>query len=233
MSNVAQLFGDYFRKKSESYSDVHLSPNKLRPRGWLEEFRVEIFQTVDNLSLKSGVLWSRLTGKIYKLEHSQLSVVLALYSNDAILWLDDHSDNFDFEIFIRREDLLTWLPDQLEDFLDLLIQTKFNFLGRPQLIRSVSAIPTFTEEEMAFYTQSQQGREGILEQERRFADIVDQIQPPICTSSQDRVFHLNFYVWTKILGKVIKIHCSFGSENAFSYEAIQLTEQLGKFFVPS
>jgi hypothetical protein len=231
MSNKKQLFADFFSNKIASDPGVKLPASEPRPHGWFEEFRAETFQTPHNPTLKTGTLWSKLSGIVYKIESSQLSVVLALYA-DTILWLDDHSNDTDFNAFVRREQVSKWLPQNIEALLDLLIATKFNFLGRPQLVRSALEIPTFSERQKALMAKSKEALTKLSIQEKDLAKIAEQIHPPKFISRDEGTFQLNFCLWTKILGKVIKIHCYF-EQDKFRYEAILLAEQIGNFLVPS
>jgi hypothetical protein len=232
MHEVKQMFADFFRRKYEAYSEIQQPIHRSQPRGWLEEFRAEAFQTAYYPTLKTGALWSRLSGEVYEIAHFQLSVVLALYGDGTILWLDDHSSELDFEEFIRREHLMTWLPDQMDDLLDLLIETKFKFFGQPRLIHNVSEVPRLTEREKSLQATSKEGMEAFLEEEKLLDSIAAQIQPPVCAPDRSGAFQLSFCMWTRILGKVIITHCSFESDESFSYEAIQLAEQVGRFLVP-
>ena len=234
MSYKKHLFADFFRSKIESDPDTRLPPREPQLRGWLEEYRVEVFQTPHEPLLLEGVLWSKLAGSVYKIERSQLSVVLAHYEDNTILWLDDHSDDTDFKAFVRREQLSKWLPQNREALLDVLIATKFNFLGRPQLVRNPSEIPTFSETQLTSVAKSKGAREKISEQKALLARIQSQIQPPNCVIVQDQNIQLDFCIWAKILGRVIKINCFFGTKNDhFLYKGVQLAEQVGNFLIPS
>ncbi len=231
-SSMRRLFADFFRRRYDLHPQAHAPIDESRVRGWFEEYRVETFRSERFPLLRTGDLWSRLSGKVYDLTHFQLMVILVLYDDDTILWLDDHSDDADFEEFIRRERLPEWLPGQIDELVQLLIETKFSYLGRPQLIRNVSEIPKLTEREKSWQAESKAGLEALQEEEKRLASVTNQIQSPACTSQPDGTFRLGFCIWTKILGKVINIACTFGPDHRFSYEAVLLTEHVGRSFVP-
>jgi hypothetical protein len=173
-----------------------------------------------------------LAGKIYKVERTQLSVVLAFYEEGPVLWLDDHTGEADFETFMKREELKKWLPHQMAPLLDLLIETKFNFLGRPQLIHSATDIPKLTQKQIDRMSKSKDAMAKFHEKEKLLAKITDQIQPPVCHSNNDQEFQISFYIWTKILGNILRIDCFFRGDHGFSYELTQLGDQIGAFIVP-
>lgn len=178
MSNEQQMFANFFRKRFETHSEAQFVARRPQPRGWFEELKLEAFQTPYLPLLRTGALWSRLSGRVYEIGHFQLSVVLALYDDGTILWLDDHSSDTDFEVFIGREHLVTWLPYEVDDFLNLLTQTKFNYLGEPQLVRSILEIPKLTEQERSLQAKSETGHAALLEEEKLLNSIAGQVQPP-------------------------------------------------------
>jgi hypothetical protein len=169
--------------------------------------------------------------------------VVAHYDDGTILWLDDHLDDADFSGFVQRERLAEWLPDHLNEILELLLETKFYFLGWPQLIHSVSDIPLIPERYTSHLTDpkddyllssldQQKALESLREADRRLASVADQIRAPESIRLEDGSTRLIFYIWTKILGKVVRLDTYFGVDNSFKYEAAQLTEQVGYFTVP-
>ena len=232
--DVRRELSVFFREKYRLFPEVRLHSPEPLPRGWLEEVRAEIFQvaTLGDVSLLSERLWSGLSGKVYKILYGELSVILAHYNDGTILWLDDHSSDSDFQNFVRRERLLEWLPHQVDRLVNLLIETKLNFLGKPQLVNNVMEVPLMPESQKALWAGNEQVQEVLLEQENRLADISDRVRPPMLTADLTGGFQLNFYIWTKILGKVINIHCFFGPGNTFRYRGVQLTQFVGRYLVP-
>ncbi len=212
--NLERLLGDFFETRVKSSPDVQMPAKSPRPRGWFEEFRAEGFQTVFSPIQKSGSLWSKLSGRVYEVSRFQLSAILALYDANTILWLDDHSDDSDFQTFVHRERLTTWLPEQANDLVDLVVATKLNYLGEPRLVSSSSEIP------------------GFIEADKDSVSIADQIYPATCVHLPEGVFRSSFCVWTRILGKLVKVDCFFGLDHTFDLETVLLAEQIGNFFVP-
>lgn len=188
--------------------------------------------TWSNVSLQTGELWSELSGKVYLVSNGQLSAVLASYNDGTILWLDDHSKDADFQSFTRRERLLEWLPHWMDKLVHLLIKTRLNFLGGPQLIKSAMEVPESSESQKALWVEDEEVQRFLLEQEKRLADISGQIRPPAVITAQERGLDVSFHVWTKILGKVISVHCFFGPNRTFRYEGVQLTQFVGNHIVP-
>lgn len=227
---IAEFFGVKYRLSPE----VSLPSPESLPRGWFEEVRAGMFRstTSSNVSLQTGELWSELSGKVYVVSNGQLSVVLARYNDGTILWLDDHSKDADFQSFIRRERLLAWLSHRLDKLLHLVIETRLNFLGRPQLISSAMEVPELSEGQKTLWIEDEETQRFLLEQEKRLADISGQIRPPALVTGQEGGLDASFYVWTKILGKIISVRCFFGPNSTFRCEGAQLTQFVGNYIVP-
>jgi hypothetical protein len=227
MNDVHQLIADFFKScyESQTGSVWSFDQNSRRLPAFVE-IRAEIFKDTYNTyaSERTGGLWSELSCKVYKVASKKLSVIVALYGDKDILWLDNHSDDSDFEILVRRERLIEWLPYRLDELLDLLIETKLNYLLWPLLVRMVSEVPPYKEEYRALSDP-----EFVVEMDKRLAKVANQIQPPRCVRDRNGAFQLSFCVWTKVLGRVIRIDCTFGPNHSFRYESTQLTDQVGMF----
>jgi hypothetical protein len=141
---------------------------------------------------------------------------MAIYQDHTILWLDNHSDSLDFEMFARREKLLTWFPDQVSELVHLLIQTKFNYLGQPSLIQTILDVPGFVR-----YDKDQ--KEHLL-------TISERIQPPKYLD-RNGDFQLVFFLWTKLGGKIVKISCIFHRDGTFECEGKTLMTSVGDFLM--
>ncbi len=230
-----QLIVDFFRNQCESHPNVLSPARSPRPRGFAEEHRADEFRSGKNFSTRQiGDQWSGLSGKVYEASGKILSVILALYDDKNVLWLDNHTDDSDFEAFIRRELVLEWLPHRVDELLDLLIGTKLKFLGRPQLVHVASEVPVLTQADRDLFKseKSEEDVQFIKKMDKRLAGIAGQIQPPTCSRGQNGEFRLNFCVWTKLLGKAIKIDCTFGPDYSFRYAGTQLAKEVGKFAAP-
>ena len=226
-------FADYFKKQWMSRPEVQLSAQR-GVRGWSEEFRADIFQNVGYPSKKwESPLGSQFSASIYTIIAPHLSVVLALYNDNTLLWLDDHSSDTDFAEFIRRENLLLWLPNQLDKFVELLVETKFNFLGWPQFLSKASDIdkvPDEIKDKQSLF--GHQHMEAMLDAEKRIDEIMGIIHPPTLDEYEEGEFRLQFYIWTKLFGRVIKLTCFLGGDDLFSYEGIQLAHDVGFNTIP-
>ncbi len=241
MSNsIESQMADFFRKQYESRPAVR---QKIKgPRVWGEDFRAEIFAKAHQPRLRTRAPWDGLSGTIYELWSSSVSVVLAVYSDGTILWLDDHSDDSDFVEFIRREHLLEWVPDRLDEFLVLLVEGKLNYLGWIRLIGSVSDIPPLPVEIRNWYTnpekwkgsttEFERAQQFVLELDKRLAAVADQIKPPACSISNEGEIQLSFYVWTKWLGKVIRFNCFLTPDYGFRLDGVELVEEVGFSIAP-
>jgi len=233
--NIHRRFADFFRMRQkqspERKNKFRLGPQK----GWLEEIRAEAFSTSDygEVSVKEGGLWSRLSAKIYIIESiGFLSVVLAYYDDDTILWLDDHSSNSDFGVFVKNERLWTLLPERREDLIALLIATKLNYFGLPQLISAASDIPSLSEEGLEIWSRNPQAQNQLAEAQQRLEQVSEKIAPPNMLAGQNQAFELDFFIWTKIIGRVIRARFVFGQDGYFLYEDNELAQFVGRYLVP-
>ena len=148
--------------------------------GWLEQARIDAFNQLleENVILKQGLPWNILMGKVYMVVYFHITAILALYPDETILWLDDHSSNSDYEVFMQRENLLSWPPDRKDQLIQLLVETKFNFLGWPRVIYSAVDIP--------------QRKNKIKESQKRLTWVTQKIFPPIYDQNLDGSVRLHF-----------------------------------------
>ena len=212
---MKKKFADFFINQTEltSSSDENEIP------GWMEHFRAEIFQNEDSFycSLLKEGLYSTIQGDIYRIDHSGygfLSAILAYYKdNNEILWLDNHNANSDFERFILREKILHWLPNKADEFARLFVETKLNYLGEPKAVHDVSHIMRSEEEVKRIRSLSMAFQDKILEEERRLEKIANRLHPSISIFAQG-TFRLDFYLWTKIRGRVIHIRSDIDARRA-------------------
>jgi hypothetical protein len=228
------IFADFFKRQLETRPEVQL-PASSGVRGFMEEFRAEVFQALDYEAheLEKASLGTRLSSKIYVIMTSHLSVKLALYWNGTILWLDDHSSDSDFIEFVRREDLISWLPERVHELLELLIETKFSFMGWPQLITSVSDINGMPDQVRGAMSElGEEWLQSLSDADERLSDVADLIHPPTWIQEESGEFILRFCVWTKINGNVVEINCFLGGNSLFRYESAQLTHSVGFYIVP-
>jgi hypothetical protein len=228
---IAKFLGD----RCETTGDTWLAAPELQAALALAHDRAASLHTkfLTACCQESGRLWSELSGQVFKMhrtDHRSVSVVVALYDERDILWLDCLSRGPDFETFVRRERLTGWLPHRLEDFVELLTKTKLHILLMPRMVRSISEIPPLTARHRS--TLASQEPEFLAGMDERLAGLAGQIQPPECVSDPDGTFRLVFYLWTEILGKVIRSECSLGPGCSFTCRATQLTEEVGMFIPP-
>ncbi len=226
-----QIFAEFFKNQWESRPSVRVAAQRGF-RGYMEEVRAHEFQSTDyQINPWTGPLWSQLSGSIYAMVARYYSVVLATFEDKTILWLDDHSSNVDFAEFVRREQLMNWLPDQMDDVLEILIKTKFNFLGWPKLVNSILDIPNIPVYKE--YPEVNRGHsQDMQDAEMRLTNIADRLYPPTVTEIRKNEFELRFCIWTKLFGQVIDISCFLGGSDVFKYEGNQLVHLVGFYVVP-
>jgi hypothetical protein len=225
MADVESRIHDFFKKRLKSHPQI-AQPHQVH--GWNEEHRARAFDQTSKYGFleKNTSSYITLMGSVYSVHVSTLITIFAVY-DDALLWLDDHTDNADFGFFIRREKLLDWIPDRFSDLITLIAETKLNFWGFPRIISSTSDIPPIAERYRAYLTSDEWEA-----WEKRLTDVVDQIYSPRFTVKENGTLELNFCIWTNISGNVIDLSCSFDSKQDFAYSGKILARATGNYYVP-
>lgn len=199
-------------------------------RGWLEEIRVEVFQNRDNFDYHqlTGDPFSSVQGNVYQISAKSISAILAYYENDdEIFWLDNHNSNIDLEHFFFREKFLDWLPAEVNKVAQVFMETKLNYLGMPKLIQDVSEI---TKNKDNFF-EFRRRKFNSIEELQKLQNLIDRLHNP-SVSLINGIFHLDFCLWTKILGRIIKIQSTIDSEGHIKYSGEQLAQEIGNWHVP-
>jgi hypothetical protein len=234
LENITRQFADFFKSKQKPPPEG-TKKYRLRPqKGWLEEVRAEAFGTLipGQVSLREGTLWSKLSARVFIIVGMSIYAILAYYDDGTILWLDDHEANDDFEKFSKNEHLWTWLPEHKEDLIELLIETKMHFFGKPQLINSISDIPSYTKQELDQMANDPLLMSQLLEIQQKLEHLSEKIIPPDLLIESDKTFELTFFVWTHILGRIVRAQFKFGKDGLFLYEGNELLKEAGRFSVP-
>jgi hypothetical protein len=192
-------------------------------------FRLDFISPEHYALIDKDETWSGLTGNIYEFVGGHpFSIILANYEDGTLLWLDDHLNDTDFEVFFHRERLSTWISDRTNELLNLLVATKLNYLANPKLIRTASDIPTLTELEKKEYRSSTTGGKELLLLEENLTSVANTIEPPSYFWGNDGIGHLRFFVWTQIYGLVLEINCHFDQSTFFSHQAEMIASSVGK-----
>jgi hypothetical protein len=224
----------FFARQRLLHSEVNQPASGVRPLGYLEHTRAENFQGLRSgmVRIKDNPTLSSLSAQILEISMFALSAVVAFYRSGKVLWLDNHADDEDFEAFLRREGLIEWLPDRWSELLELLCETKLNYLGLPRLIRDVHEIPRPSEESMAIIGKDPRVQAQLAEEAELIASIADQIEPPTVMDLAGDGFELKFTVWTKIYGRLLKLNCRLTTGGGFQFEGSELAKLVGAGIVP-
>ena len=235
LENITRQFAEFFKSKQKP-PPKGTTKYRLRPqKGWLEDVRTEAFANLipEQASQKEGRLWSKLNAKVFLVAHMSITAIVAYYEDGTILWLDDHEADDDFEAFAKIERLCAWLPNQKEDLTELLIKTKLNFLGVPQLINTISDIPSYSKQDLVqLAKQPLFPLNEYLEIQQQMEQLSGKIIPPNLLTTPDGGFELSFFVWTYINGRIIHAQYKFGQDGLFLYEGKELMKFAGRFSVP-
>ena len=230
MTALSQKLETFFKSRS---SDPKISlPSSIG--GWFEQARVTAFQSLyaENISKKTENHYARLTATIYEVFSGGFVAIVASYPDQTILWLDDHSTVSPYQAFVSREQLVQWLPHRINELAQLIVETRFNFLGMPRLLYSTADIMYRSEERNERLAQSEIGRETLLYNQTKFAELADRITSPRLHTGFDEEITLTFFLWTRIRGKVFEVRCVLGSAEKFIYTFVELADWLGDFHLP-
>jgi len=224
----------FFRSRSLLHPEVNRPAPSPRPRGMFDQSRAKNFAWLDPrmARVKTGPLWSDLSAQVCEISEMALSAVVAVYRGGKILWLDNHADDADFEQFLRREPILGSLPDESARVLSLLCETKLNYLGWPQVIKSTADIPRLSEAQRKLMGDPVQLRAQLADEEALLASIAEQVEPPVITALEGGGFELGFCLWTKILGRVLRMQTSLKPDGSFRLEGSELAKLVGNGIVP-
>jgi hypothetical protein len=223
----------FFENLSRNRPGANAPASGPRPYGWFEQIRVDTFEHNDPaVSLKTGPPWEMLSAEILECWLRNLIVVLAQYADGTLLWLDDHSSDVDFNTFMRREHLLEWLPDRLDDLLELLIQTKFSFLGYPRQINEIGDVPPASDLLGRQPIVDERYLKALREQQRKLASVASRIGPPRLAARRHGGYELTFCVWTRIHGRVIRLRCILHPRTGFAFKGEELASWVGAGIAP-
>jgi|GEM_PF-2638457 len=230
MTALSEKLETFFKSRSD---DPKLSlPSSMG--GWFEQARASTFRSLyaENIKQKTEDHYAGLTAAIYEVFSSGIVAIIALYPDETILWLDDHSTVSPYQAFVSREQLVQWLPHRINELAQLIVETRFNFLGMPRLLHSTTNIMHRSEERNERLAQSEVGRETLLYNQTKCVELADRIIPPRLHSAFDEEITLTFFLWARIRGKVFEVQCVLGSAETFSYTAIELADWFGDFHLP-
>lgn len=243
MDSTERLILQYLHNILPVHPKIPFNEPNERPRGLFAEFRLEGFKDatkVVNIRPLVESFWTEISCKVYRINngHHYLWLIIALYDEGIVLWLDNEADDRDFALFARREKLWSWLGASVDNFIELLLQSKLSYLGQPRLLRDVADIPLFPEDMWNWQlptdndVQRENRRKAHDAHEERLRHVTPLIQPPAIIQNSDGAFDLRFCIWTKVLGRVYDIHCSLGPSRPFTYKGFLLAEWVGKGFAP-
>lgn len=230
MEIIVTQITTYLQAKASEAKNKY--PSNLR--GWAEETRLIGFEPQDirHIIMQEDPPYSRLLASVFKVTTVyDLTLIMAIYKDGTILWLDDHSDDEDYKLFISREALLDWLPEKINEYSSLFIETKLNFLGEPRLISSITDIPPKAEHVVKEWTESPEGRELSKQYDNSLNKLIKLIYPPKLTISSDGLFSISLFVWTRIIGFVYHIQIDV-TQNVLRYNGLRIEEGIGHYFVP-
>lgn len=216
----------YFRDLAAANPEL-MQPHQ--PRGWAEGARILFFNDPDQAYKEclDETGFDRLSVGIYRISQDFMRIVVAYYSEDRILWLDNHLNHQDFCKFWTTEQLADWLPSNPVPLANLITLTKLNFLGFPKLVQSVSEIMFIPERRKSYWRE-----QDIQEWHEQLSVLPYQVEPPSIGKADDGRYLLTFFVWTEIVGQLFRVQCLLNGEPPFAYHLEQLAVGVGNYFTP-
>lgn len=226
-NEIVAAIQDYFK----NYDETH--PAVIESTGWLAMLRDLLPQDIPTANIEKisihPLFTHQINASIYQVYDDRLPMMIAIYDDGMVLWLDDVSNNDDFVIFSQRENLINQVLANPHAAAGLLVKTKFAFWYRPQLILSAYDVPQHLESTDVQPIEDEGLQEWYAEKERRFYSIINKVFPPVVTQDQHTAT-LVFYVWTHAYGKILHIQCNFRFDGSFDYHIVELVEQVGYCF---
>lgn len=224
--------------KIRKYFQEQLTDSRASERGKIpgvfEALRPQLSQNAEgNIELIKEFDQLPLSGNLCRFffdRMQMLTAIFALYQDNTILWLDDHSNDLDYEEFLRREDLLKKMYGQWEAFVHFIIYTKFNYLENPRLIHSISDIPPIKQEVKDLASKSGTLDE-ILRKEAELESLRNRLKP-LNITLRAGVVVMEFYVWTSFFGRVVRIKCFLDTDGDFEYEGDIVADLVGHYVLP-
>jgi hypothetical protein len=225
---ITTLINDYFKHLYETRPEVRLHKQPElnlsfpgRPPGPLAHGRVEDAMTgsfpYGSITKYEGEPWTEFSFDIYDCclgnWGASPTVVVAINKDNRVLWLDDHTDDRDFSIFARQEQLFNWLPQRKEELLDVLLRTKLHYIGGGSLsiARHQSDIPEVSTQ---------------VNLNKKQREALNTIKEPLLAELEGGSYSLKFYVWAGVHGRIIEIRCIL-SEKEFHFEGTDLAGGVG------
>lgn len=173
-----------------------------------------------------------LSAKIIELHHSHpgatYSVVFAVYGDGTLLWLDDHTNNHEFDTFWKRENI-QW--QDAHEAADFMMKIKFHYLpepGRYFILNSVEDIPQARYRAILVQENAFQELE---EYNKKLTDVAHLIYAPALNTNASGI-HLRFCVYIHAGGRVWSLSCHFDSNGDLTYTGEILGDWVGQAFAP-
>ena len=188
-----------------------------------------------NIRRRDEALFTPLSAQIYVVGHyfpgSARCAVFAVYNDDTLLWLDDHSNNRDFDVFWQREKFQWQNADDLAHFMML---TKFHYLGLPSLtviLNTIADVPQAKWRKLILKMKEDGYLKDLFDFEQKLADLAPRLYRTSLKVDQ-RGLELRFCVWLMVAGQVFDITCRFEPNGTLSYHGKELAVWVGQADMP-
>jgi hypothetical protein len=170
---------------------------------------------------------AKITGAGYYHPGGTHSVVFAVYCDGTLLWLDDHTNNQEFDTFWRRENILWQNAPEAAAFM---METKFHYVpepGRYFILNSVADIPQGFRD----YLVQKEAHKELEDYDKSLADVAPLIYAPSLIAD-DSGIHLRFCVYIDAGGRVWSLNCHFDLNGCLTHTGEILGDWVGDAFAP-
>lgn len=154
--------------------------------------------------------------------------MFAVYGDGTLLWLDDHTNNREFDTFWKRENILWQNATEAAVFM---MKTKFHCVpepGRYFILNSVEDIPQARYRAILVQENAFQELE---EYDNKLADIAPLIYAPTL-ATDDSSIQLRFCVYIHAGGRVWSLISHFDSNGNLTHTDEILGDWVGEAFAP-
>jgi hypothetical protein len=156
------------------------------------------------------------------------TAIFAIYDDEPLLWLDDHTSNTEFDAFWQRENI-RW--ENAYEAIRFMMITKFYYLPDPSRYTILNSVTDIPQERYRAFLMEENLNEELEKFERRLADVAPHIYPPSLTID-DTGIHLWFCLHLLIGGRVSSINCDFNSNRDLTCKSEVLGNGVGEIFMP-
>jgi|GEM_PF-6465443 len=213
LEQIIAFFDEVY--STQVHADDEWSPDGVI-RGWAETWRPTFFTS----PCRKGLTYHEVVlrdipiqqATVYRVVYQPVSFLYAIVAlmPSGVLWLDNHYDEADLITLLNEHVDIFTLTNEPHNIIQLIIQTKLDYLGHPHLITSIDDIPPSPYDSHKWWTR------------RKIRQFIT--SPSV--SQNAHYYEISFCIWTEILSRILRIKCRL-STNIFKYQSEKLIVDYG------